>query len=122
MQQIETYLIEGAADTWREACNRLMVRVTAPFDLASGASSVKCIAFLPDFGGPNGMVILSMDLPEVKPDQNLASLAKRDGLYFSFLNVSVFANKAVPDEVFKEVLEDWGYFGPLDRRPKWYAG
>jgi len=83
---------------------------------------VTCIAFLPDFGGQNGMVICAMDLPRVGTDQRLESLAKMQGLFCSFVNAPAFARVPVDDKVFKEALEDWGYYGPQDKCPTWFKG
>jgi hypothetical protein len=68
------------------------------------------------------MVVGGMNLPEVPPDDRLQSLAEERGLYFSFVNASAFATRQVPEKVFKEAFEDWGYYGPPEARPPWLSG
>ena len=85
MPYVDRNLLEAAARTWSAACRMLGVKAVALFTLAAGAASAPCLAFLPDFGGPNGMVIGAMDLPEVMPDDRLEELAKAKGLFFLLL-------------------------------------
>ena len=122
MQNIDKAVLDRASQAWQEACRNLQVNAVAPFFLGTGRESVSCLAFLPDFGGANGMVIAAMDLPEIKPDDKLKSLAEDKGIFCSFVNASAFANRTVSEKVFKEALEDWGYYGPRADRPVWFAG
>jgi hypothetical protein len=122
MPRVDQATLNRASRTWRDACRKLGVEVVAPFTVAEEGTSVACLAFLPDFGGPNGMVIGGMNLPEIVPDDTLQRLTKRKGLWLSFVNVSAFAGREVAEAVFKEALNDWGYFGPLENCPDWYGG
>src|SRR5437016_7638870 len=112
MPGIDQVVLRRASLAWQAACRKLGVKVVAPFALGVGGSSVRCLAFLPHFGGPNGMVVGAMDLPEITPDAHLQELAQKKGLYFSFVNAGAFASREVAQRVFKEALQDWGYFGP----------
>jgi hypothetical protein len=116
---IDPAIIASAAERWIKACAELDVQIVAPFILTDGEYSGACIGFLPNFGGPNGMVIGAMDLPSVAPDSRVETAARRRDLYISFVNASAFSNSSVDDRTFKEALEDWGYFGPQTGRPKW---
>ncbi len=122
MESVDENVIALASNSWRKVCERLQVKIVAPYILEIERESVVCIAFLPDFGGQNGIVIGAMDLPRVGTDQHLENLVKRKGLCYSFVNAPAFARADVDDKVFKEALEDWGYYGPHDKCPAWFKG
>jgi hypothetical protein len=63
------------------------------------------------------MVIGYIHPPEVKTDPSLKSGAKARGLFYSFINLKVYAK--YDEEVFKEALLDWGFFGDEAMRPIW---
>ena len=102
------------SDAWREAGSRLSIRVIAPFDLElSDGSSVEVEAFLPDFGGPGGTVVVPLD-DEVRGKRAAAgphfvSLLAEDYRYFD-------------ETLFRETLDDWGWFGADSDEPVWYTG
>ena len=98
------------ASAWREASDRLGVRVIAPYAIGP----VSFVAHLPHFGGQRGMVIASLP----SSDEVIAA-AKMAGLYLS--RVSGEYAEFDPD-LFKETLDDWGWFGPVEDRPAWYSG
>ena len=58
MLTVDPATLKRAASVWKRGCEKLQVRVVAPFRLAGESSSFECIAFLPDFGSPNGMVVV----------------------------------------------------------------
>lgn len=122
MKKIDQAILECASKSWREACNHLKVRVVAPYTLEVAEDSTTCLAFLPDFGGQNGMVIGAMDLPKLGTDAHLKKLAERKGFYFSFVNAPAFADAPIDDKAFKDALEDWGYYGTKEKRPAWFKG
>src|SRR5713226_5309099 len=105
MPAIDKALFDGASRAWQAACHKLGVTAIAPFVLEEEDRSVACLAFLPDFGGPNGMLIGAMDLPEVNTDDQLVELAEKKGLFFSFVNATPFAKTKVDEAVFKDALE-----------------
>ena len=98
------------AAAWREAANKLGIRVTAPFEVAW----VSYPAHLPDFGGQKGMVVATLR----SPDEVVAAAAAA-GLYLS--RASDQYGEFEPD-LFKATLDDWGWFGPAEDRPAWYTG
>ena len=120
MGTIDKSLIASAADSWRKACARLQVRVESPYTLVIGEELVSCLAFLPDFGGGNGIVVVAMDLPKIGPDEHLESILSKCKITYSFVNVSAFARADVSEDIFKRALEDWGYYGSQDNCPVWY--
>jgi hypothetical protein len=105
-------------DAWRIAANALSVRIEAPFTLKTkDAEEVLTMAHLPDFGGPRGMIIGLLSRPAYTTDKGVKSAAESLGLYYSLINPEVY--ERYDEEVFKEALADWGFFGNEDRRPKW---
>lgn len=109
--------LEGQMEAaWLEAAEQLDIDVEAPYAVDSPTGSVTFLAFLPDFGGPNGMVVASTanedgDLP--------AQVASDAGLFYTQLteNYSVF-----DEERFRDTLSDWGWHGGHGNAPPWYTG
>jgi hypothetical protein len=95
---------------WQEAATNLGIAVVAPFEVAG----VSFAAYLPDFGGPRGMVITG--LPSTEEEAVTASDA---GLYLSRVS-DVYAE--FDRSQFQAALDDWGWYGPAEKRPGWYAG
>jgi hypothetical protein len=115
-------MLERAAKTWREHCHRWGIRVDAPYAINVEGCLLSCIAFLPDFGGPSGMIIGVMNLPEISTDKRIQKWARERGLFCSFVNIRAFIKDETDDEVFKEALEDWGYYGEHSSYPEWFRG
>jgi len=103
------------SNVWRLAAESLSLRIEAPYLLKDSAGEgVTCIAYLPDFGGPNGMVIDLLD----DPGRNAVSLAaKANKMYYSFINPEVYEKFDARE--FQEALTDWGFFGNSKDRPTW---
>ena len=118
MRTDQTILTKRAANAWLEASRYLRIKVCAPYELRVGGESVDCLAFLPDFGGPKGMVIGTTLAPDFETDSDLIELAKKNGLYFSFINPAGYAS--YDESTFTEALIDWGFFGSLENRPNWF--
>jgi len=66
------------------------------------------------------MVVAALVLPEFKINIFLQETAKKKGLYFSSINPLGWVK--YDEASFKEALEDWGYYGPMDKCPKWFNG
>ena len=122
MSKIDQVTFERAVQTWQIACGKLGVKIVSPYLIKSDGEAINCLGFLPDFGGIKGMVIGAMDLPKVRTDKRLFRLAQKDGLYCSFVNASAFAYKTSAEVVFKDALNDWGYYGAVGNCPLWFAG
>jgi hypothetical protein len=105
-------------DAWRIAASALSFRIEAPHLIrATNGKQIPCVAFLPDFGSRNGMVIGLILGPTYKPDKELTLGAESLGMFCSFINAAVY--ERYNEEKFKEALVDWGYFGDESRRPNW---
>src|SRR5260370_32358451 len=91
------------SDAWRTAAKSLSLRIEAPYVL-EGADGIKvpCVAYLPDFGSPNGMVIGFICRPDHKDDSRLRLAAESRGLFFSFINFKVY--EQYNEEIYKEAL------------------
>jgi hypothetical protein len=98
-------------EAWREAAADLGILLTSPFTAqVQGDGPVELEGYLPDFGGPAGMVFISFSR-RVKP--------LKLGLYASVLSPDYQKYRR---NLFVETLNDWGWYGSGDRRPNWYTG
>jgi hypothetical protein len=110
--------IKQLADVWKSAAGALMVRIEAPYTLrGTDGTEVDCIAFLPDFGSPNGAVIGCLGDSTQKSDGELKKAAESRKIFYSFINFEAY--RTYRNERFKETLIDWGFFGDEACRPSW---
>jgi len=102
-------------DEFLRLAKQLGVRVESPFFVPSAEKLVRFDAFLPDFGGNNGIVIIFDDMNNFAELLQVASVA---GFSFSNLN----GEASTSESSVKETLDDWGFYGPERFRPEWYTG
>jgi hypothetical protein len=108
------------ADIWRTAGSILSVRIEAPYTLqGADGTEAHCVAFLPDFGSPNGAVIGCLGDSSHKSDAKLKRAAESRKIFYSFVNFDVY--RGYQEDRFKETLIDWGFFGEEAHRPDWLA-
>lgn len=117
MEETDQAVLDQATHSWLEASSKLGVKVIAPYSLTAGGKSLNCLAFLQDFGGPKGMVIAALTSPALLSDPHLREAARQKGLFCSSIDPRGWVR--YDETAFKEALEDWGYFGPANRRPAW---
>ena len=67
-----------------------------------------------DFGGPKGCIPILLDTPRC-----IIDAVERDGYYRSQLSSSY---AQFNEQLFLDTLNDWGFHGPVERRPIWYSG
>jgi len=115
----ESGAMARVADVWNGAKTTLDIELIAPFTADLIAERVECVAFLPHFGGPKGMVVGAIWAPDFRTDGRLVRYARARGLYVSFVNHASFDGSGL--EPMREALCDWGYFGPPDLKPAWIA-
>jgi hypothetical protein len=109
---------EKLSEVWKTAASLLSIRAEAPYLLKSAdGTEVKCVAFLPDFGGSHGMAVGCLCSPTFEANKEMAKAAKSVGIFYSYLNFDIY--KDYNEKRFKEVLIDWGFFGDENRRPNW---
>jgi len=115
---IDPALLESAAQVWRDAGDKLGFKVTAPFKLESGGQTACCIAFLPDFGSPQGVVIAPTMPPAFDTDPLIKQLVGIKGCFCSFM--SAVGWDEYDEAAIKDALIDWGFFGSENERPAWF--
>ena len=120
MEEDVSKIIEKASKTWLAGAKKLSIRVTAPFAISVASERIQCIAFVHDFGGPNGTLVGVMHPHTYETDSRLKEYAKRNGIFYSFVNPSGWTE--YNEAAFKDALEDWGYYGSPDKCPAWFRG
>lgn len=104
-------------DAWETASRELAIKASMPFSFEVDGRLHRCVAWLPDFGGKGGMVVVAICPPDFERDPNLFSDAKTAGYYASAINLEEYRD--FDRERYIEMLQDWGFFGPPEARPAW---
>ena len=111
-------MLSKVRSAWEQASSELSVEVDMSGRQKFGDQLDHIVAFLPHFGGPHGMIV---DLTASDYDFNSKTIdfAKKHNMYYSFIGpgYSEYNRAEIID-----TLMDWGYFGPVDLRPKWFPG
>jgi hypothetical protein len=103
------------ASMWREAASDLGLEIVAPFSAHLGpAGRVDVAVLLRDFGADRGMLLVS-DYTTV--EQHAQRLVEA-GFGYSVMSEPDPSERYSRDYII-EILEDWGWSGPPDRRPTW---
>jgi hypothetical protein len=120
MEENISEIVQKASQTWLNAAQTLGIQVTAPFVISIDSENIQCIAFIHDFGGPKGTIVGVLHPKTFYSDSRLKEYAKQNGFFCSFVNPLgwVKYDKAM----FKDALEDWGYYGIQDKCPPWFKG
>lgn len=63
------------------------------------------------------MVIGAIAPPNFQTDKQLIECAKELGFFCSFLSVK--GHTDYREDLFKDALNDWGFYGPDQMRPEW---
>src|SRR5262249_31107344 len=105
---------------WQSAGRLLGVDVVAPFSFRGSSGSHVCTAYLPHFGGRNGIVVMETVPPSFNVDQTVADDAALLGYRWSFINRDRY--RAFDRDTFLSTLTEWGFFGPPGKRPEWWLG
>jgi hypothetical protein len=117
VSDVRSLLEDETAQAWKRAADVLDVFVIAPFVMPGVDQRATCIAFLPHFGGPHGMVIEGFAPPDYSQNPSVAKFAAEWGLYRTAINLGLY--RTYDGDRFREALRDWGFFGPAERRPSW---
>ena len=102
------------ASVWNDAARHLDIRLVAPFQ---ATEAIVCLAYLSDFGGPKGMILDVLRLPEMSVDRALVAFAEKQGFFWSFVHPETYSR--FDRATFIEALKDWGYFGSPEGCPAW---
>lgn len=103
------------AQAWLKAKEDLNIRVIHPFKFnsASGQEVETLGVYLPDFGGPYGMLLLC------RFDSDLVyKLAEVLEYRSSGLNPDYY--EPYDRELYIGTLSDWGWYGLSDQQPAWF--
>jgi hypothetical protein len=106
-------LEERVIDAWIEASCKFRFRIDPKYRLKDSGRERQTLFFLPDYGGPNGMVVVGTAPPDFAIDSELAEAARRTGVFCSFINLEKY--ERFDEATFTEALEDWKY--PYEQPP-----
>ena len=99
---------------WLAASAQLGIEVIAPHRLKLADGGILEVeAFLPNFGGPSGTIVIPLDADD------RAGLAARTEHFVSRLAGSY---RTFDAQLFRDTLDDWGWYGSEAERPAWYSG
>lgn len=98
------------------ASDQIGIRVVSPFILRHNRVEFIFTAWITDFGGPKGMLVVA----NFYPPGPAASRVLRDaahslGCGVSFINIP----RDESSDWLIDACEDWGYCGSPNMRPKW---
>jgi hypothetical protein len=111
--------MSAVREAWFEAALDLRIRIQEPNPLEEVPDDAARIVYLPDFGSKRGAVVFAQDFA-ADPDARFNTKAlKAAGYFFSILSLQGYSHYSRQD--FIDTLVDWGYFGPAERCPEWYA-
>jgi hypothetical protein len=114
-------LFDQTVAAWRQAAGDLGFQLEAPYVLKYQDRSFMCIAYLPHFGGVNGMVVGALvPLPSIGTQVDFRIAADKLNLYYSSINLESYSR--YDKDKFIDTLSDWGYYGPAQQLPVWYQG
>jgi hypothetical protein len=103
-----------AMEIWR-ACADLGLTVDLGYVLAlNGEQGIKAVARITNVGAPNGMLIFS-SYDEVRGQKDKLLDA---GYGFSVLDEPE-SSEEYDVESFKSIFRDWGWAGPIGKKPAW---
>ena len=108
---------EDIAEAWKTAAKDLAITVVVPFTLEVDGRSHVCVAWVPDFGGSRGILVVPSRPPDFVTHRVLAADAEREGYGASFVNVEVYGR--YDRDEFIDTLREWGFTGAEHRRPAW---
>jgi hypothetical protein len=105
---------ESSVRAWSDAGADLGIRVVSPSELGGQDWLTSCIAWVPDFGGDQGALVVSWDSPNIG---KIRAAGFEQGLYVSGV-AEVYLK--YDRQLWIDTLDDWGWFGSGDP-PAWYT-
>jgi hypothetical protein len=100
---------------FEEASSKLGFSFVPHFMLSlAGGAAIHSLGLVQHFGRPNGTLIFG----QTTPYPNIAQL-EANGYFASILGSSY---QTFDEVLFRETLDDWGFFGPAELQPFWYSG
>ena len=108
---------DSVSSAWRDAAADLAIDVTAPYDPESGGQpAAACIAWVADFGSPQGTVVVGRR----SATEEIRSLADSRGTHYSEIDEAAYSR--YDRDLFVATLNDWGWHGDPSAVPEWYTG
>jgi len=103
------------AEAWRTASADLQLEFVSPFTFMDEQGEPHtCSGLVVDVGGPKGTLIVSQH--DEDPDADVAGAQL--GFYTSALNPRYY--EKYDRKRFMNTLLDWGWYGPIEKRPPWF--
>lgn len=103
------------AEVWQMIAGDLGLELIVPFDFeAPDGSIVDAVALLKNFGGKKGTVIFDNGQTALIYGSHLAEL----GYGYSAMS---WSDPQYRSDAVKEMLAEWTWTGPANRRPSWLA-
>jgi hypothetical protein len=102
---------------WLAGARELELDIVIPYELKTEAFSITAQVLLRNFGGPQGILIVS-DFGIIKPYREQVI---KLGYGFSTLTEPdrAYPFNAEEKEAFIEMLSEWGWSGDPDEEPEW---
>ena len=113
MENVKTEIGEN----WKQASKDLGIRIEIPYRITYKEKTIEVIAYLPDFGSKNGMVINMVHPPEFTVNPDLEQICQGLDLFYSSINAELY--KTYDKKLYTETLVDWCYFGDPKCKPRW---
>lgn len=108
-------MISEISAAWRLAATDLGIRVEAPYSLTiGGGPPIQFEALVCDFGGPKGTLVTTIG------ETAKVEAARKAGFFSSELNPDSY--RSYTPALFRDTLNDWGWFGERGAEPAWYTG
>lgn len=104
---------QRTVEQWRIAAADLGFTFVSPFALEDAGESLEYLAWLPQFGGARGMLIITSPL---ETQSRLIGAANSQGYAYSCMDAS---DEPYVREDTVELLTDWGWSSP-EPAPAWY--
>ena len=79
-----------ARKNWLEASVDLNFELITPYLVEIGGKIKDLFAYLPQYGSPNGMIVVLTTCPDYRIDESIVKFAKEHEYFYSFIEVSDF--------------------------------
>ena len=97
---------------WLQAAQDLEIQIRAPFFIKKNGKTYSYLLLIQNFGNTKGTLIENINDMNLKED-----ILNKEGYHLSFLNPIHY--KKYNRQLFIDTLNDWRWFGSIDKKPKW---
>lgn len=106
---------ELVAKAWQEASRLLSFEIISPYVIPG--TTLQVPAYLPYFGRRGGTIVTLMHLPNRETERAIIAAAKKNNFFCSAVNPDIYSK--YDEELFKETLIDWSFYGDKEKQPYW---